>query len=533
MKRGLIFLIILLSIIGLSNEITGKSITSKDIQAVSINITISAPPTLEITNPKNNTYLTNTTLPLTFTTDPSTSSIWYNLDNGNNISITNSKSFNTSVGNHILYLFANNSDGETGKNVTFFINLTRINIIYSEYNGSLKKTSTNFINFSYEDIQNVSNPIFENAEFGKIEYNTTINITNDENPSDNTIDLNTNTNISFNRIEINSTALPNFNTTSTLSLYNLTFSNPRILKDGAVCSSSICTKESFSGGTLKFNVTGFSVYSAEETPSEASTESSVRSGGGGTSSAYTSPDLIINPITIRISSSTNEIKTGKIELYNNGDKAIDIELDARGLKKIIKFNEKDLKFTLRAGEERIIEFDVISPEKVGIYNGKILVNGKEILIILEVNTKEILFDIKITIPDKFKIINTGDKLVSQVNIIPIEDKKLNVTLIYSIRDFNGKTFLTESEAMLIKSQIIFKKEFSTTNLKPGNYILTLELVHPDGIIASSDNFEIKENISVDYKTVLAVLILGIIILIISIINTLHKRYKRHKMHKKK
>ena len=37
------------------------------------------------------------------------------------------------------------------------------------------------------------------------------------------------TNISSNRIEVNTTALPNFNKSAVIYLYNLSFSDPRIL----------------------------------------------------------------------------------------------------------------------------------------------------------------------------------------------------------------------------------------------------------------------------------------------------------------
>ncbi len=49
-------------------------------------------------------------------------------------------------------------------------------------------------------------------------------------------------------------------------MYNLALNNPRILRDGSVCLSSICALLSYSSqnGTLLFNVTGFSAYSAED-----------------------------------------------------------------------------------------------------------------------------------------------------------------------------------------------------------------------------------------------------------------------------
>jgi hypothetical protein len=118
---------------------------------------------------------------------------------------------------------------------------------------------------------NISNLMIGNPEYGLINFLESTNLSEN-------IDLDEHINISFNRIEINTSNLIVLNKSAKLWLYNLTFTNPRILRDGVVCPSTICTKESYSSeGTLKFNVTGFTVYSAEETPSEAQ----ITTGGGG------------------------------------------------------------------------------------------------------------------------------------------------------------------------------------------------------------------------------------------------------------
>ena len=262
MKRGLIFLIsifliLFFNLIG-SVEITGDTITGEVAQSIGINITVTGPPTLTILIPKNDTYIANYSLPLTFTTNGDY--IWYNLDHGTNITISSSTTFNTSIGSHTLYLFANNSDGEVTKNVTFFINLTLFTIIYSEYNGSFKGVSTYFYNLSYTELQNLSDIKLENLEYGRMVFNKAINLTDDEDFLDLILNLDVNSNVSFNRIDLNSTALPNFNISTTLYLYNLTFSDPRVLRDGSVCPSSICTENSYSGGTFSFNVTNFTIY---------------------------------------------------------------------------------------------------------------------------------------------------------------------------------------------------------------------------------------------------------------------------------
>jgi len=114
------------------------------------------------------------------------------------------------------------------------------------------------------DTRNISNYIIELLPYGKINFTRPVNLSKG-------VNLNKHSNISFNRIRLNGTAIPELNVTAIIYLYDLTFTSPRILRDDAVCTD-ICTKLAYSGGNLTFNVTQFSVYSAEETPTTTATE---------------------------------------------------------------------------------------------------------------------------------------------------------------------------------------------------------------------------------------------------------------------
>ncbi len=234
-------------------------------------------PSLTIINPDNATYISNISLPLDFAVSYE-DFVWYTNDSDMNVTVTGNTTFNISEGQKTLYLYANNSNGETSKNVTFFVNNSRLNIIYDEFKiTSTKGNSTRFENYSYTELQNLSRIILENTSAGRIEFSVALNLTNDITPNDDILDLDTNVNISDNSISLDSVNLPNFNQPATLFLYNLTFSNPRVLKDGIACLAPICTEVGFSGGTLEFTVTQFSEYSTDETPSDVTPGP----GGGG------------------------------------------------------------------------------------------------------------------------------------------------------------------------------------------------------------------------------------------------------------
>lgn len=154
-----------------------------------------------------------------------------------------------------------------GKNYSNWQNSSNLTIIdpgmqvtQNEFDGS----TTDFLAMNDTELQNIVNMTLEVITYGKIIFNEIINLTQDE--VNNTIDLDNNINIGNNLIEINITALTSLNKSATLYLYGLGFNNPRILRNGEVCSSSICQIINYSGGILRFNVTMFTTYSAEETP---------------------------------------------------------------------------------------------------------------------------------------------------------------------------------------------------------------------------------------------------------------------------
>jgi sporulation protein YlmC with PRC-barrel domain len=150
--------------------------------------------------------------------------------------------------------------------------------------GEFLGNTTDILNVN---ISNITNFVLDNPSYGRINFSQEIDLSDGA-------DINRNVNISFNRIEINSSALPQLNKSAKLSLYNLTFSNPRLLRDGNICSEPVCIEENYSSGILVFNVTGFSVYSAEETPIILQPPSGGSGGGGGATRQECSKDSDCN-----------------------------------------------------------------------------------------------------------------------------------------------------------------------------------------------------------------------------------------------
>ena len=508
------------------DTITGEIVTGKATSLptnVSIEV-IGTFPTLVILKPENKTYLKNESFILSFSVSGQ-QAVWYNLDREANITLASSPFyFNVSEGSHTLYLFANNTDGDiTLKNVTFAVNLTIFRVSYNKYNSSYKGNSTDPMNYTYEDLQNLSGFILENINYGKILFNEEINLIN---ISGDTLDLDSYINIFSNRIELNSTALKNFNKSSTLSLYNLDFSNPRILSDGSVCPSSICTQQSYSGGILIFNATHFTIYSAEETPEGSVAASPAGGGGGGGGLAITkkTKNFNLDKEKILIKLKQGETKEEKITIKNTGNYSMKITLSPLEMEQFIKISENE--FELGAGELKTISLDFIARENSipELYMGKLIVKGdeieKEILIGMEIESKRPLFDVVVEIPKKFLQISPGDDIVANIKLFKAERTgKNDVEIEYSVRDAQNNVIISDKETMAIEAQANFVKTLQVPeDAEGGNYIFYVRIKYDDQIASGSGWFRVKKIDSSALSLILSIALYFIpVVLIILII----------------
>lgn len=522
-----------------NKSITGKAITGDVIihhTQLSIQI-VGIVPTISLISPRNITYFTKENILLNYTSNNSFN-IWYSLNGGANITITTPIHFNVSSNSiYTLRLYSNNSDGNrTLTNITFIANNTKFNVSYSDFNKNDDQT-TNFEEYGYEEIQNLTNITINSENLGKINFQEAINLTE---CSSNLCDLNSNINISFNRIELNSTALPNFNKSAILTLYNLTFTNPRILKDNFPCSSSECAKISYSGGNLTFNVTSFSTYSAEEISSSSessgssgssSSDSDSSSEGSGAGGIVQNPPFTVLPLNIAVNLKKGESKEYELTILNSNRSDISIELSS-DLGKIININEKTL--NLKKGESRTIKIDFKANQEIkeSNYLGNILIKSRilniNIPVSITLSSKDSLFDIKIDIKDNEII--SGQELISNLQLHNLGEGEKQVLINYSIKDQKGKIIILENESLLVNKKLDILKKFKTPeDLESGVYLLSAILTYDDKIASTSIWFKIKtRNEELLEKSIKITLVVIIVILLILITFRIKNKKKASK-----
>ena len=402
-----------------------------------------------------------------------------------------------------------------------------IKVYADNFNGS----TTDFLHMSDAELGSIENMILENSKWGKIVFSQAVNLTRDV--VSNIVDLNSNVNISYNYIEINTMALTSLEKPVTLYLYGLTFSNSRVLRNGEVCSASICQKIDYSGGTLVFSVTEFSnsIYSAEETPS-VTPPLAPPSGGGGAITGKA--DFVVTPDFISVTIYQEEGKGFELGIKNTGGKKINITLEISDLNELVILTEKE--FVIDTDESKRIRFDLFVPSKTnpGIYTGKILVKGesleKTVNIVIEIKERYALFDIKLSILPDYKKVNPGESMLTHIEIknIGLYGKTVDVELQRYVMDFDKKVlFESSKEIIAVEKEISIKRELTVPlNFPLGKYIAIAELKYKNITIDAHDSFDVVEK---EYPKILknpkflALILICILILIIPILQLVKKK----------
>ena len=403
----------------------------------------------------------------------------------------------------------------------------------------------NLSNFSALDFRNVTNLVLDNPGFVKMNFTRSVNLLN-------VFNLTACVNLSNNRIEVNGTKCPDLNVSTELSFVGVDFTDPQALKDGVPCNETNgCTEVSYTGGEYVFNVTGFTVYSVRETPTEEEEEEETTTttttttsgagggggGGGGGGAPSFAPELY-EPENFSLSEDSftfdlafEESREEVLVITNELSSEQEFDLSTSGIGEVLTLSEYE--FTLEAYETKEIILYSVSDREPGLHVGKLRIKSdyetKDVPIVVEIASQLVLFDASIFIPSEFKELNSGDTLETEITLFNVgSPRKVDVLLNYRILDLEGNTVLEESETIAVQEQLTFNKEFYLpSEIEMGTYVLGLEVIYVNSVAVSSSMFDIISEevvISGVSKGVVVILIsLVIVILLLGIVMLLRKR----------
>ncbi|MDO8623455.1 MAG: hypothetical protein Q7R52_04365, partial [archaeon] len=451
-------------------------------------------PAITITSPLNNTNTSNNQIGINYTATDSgigLSACWWSNNSGtSNVSLancgTNITGYQWNEGVVNISIWANDTLNNINSTSVRFVvdSVSPLISLTSPASGYSSTTTTTTFNYNTNDSNSVNCSLILNGN--AVNFNSTVNITGGTN------------------VFINSTVVGSYN-------WNIN-----------------CTDEfnNYANASSRaFTITAVPVILPVGGGSSTG-------GGGGSTTEEVKFDLSKNNYETTVA--LNHTEYSQFSITNKDSIIRSFSITTSNLDNIILL-EKALA-TIDKGKSEEIKFTVIAPEKPGIYAGKIIVSAgsttKEILVVVNVKSEKSLFDVTLTLPKEMKMIEQGGKINSQINLLQAGlREKMDVTLNYIIKDYNGKVYLAESETVQVYDQKTLNKEFHTENLPLGDYVLAVELIYPGGVAVVSSQFKVAEKLDVNHLTPLQIIIIGLIVIVILafvLMAMLIQRYKKPK-----
>ncbi len=256
--------------------------------------------------------------------------------------------------------------------------------------------------------------------------------------------------------------------------------------EGGFCCSSLCSSSACpTGGTTPTGGGG--------APAAAS-----GSGGGGTpvvQKEEKKPDFSVVPSSIQEQTPLGDTKTSTIVIRNTGSTHLDFALSISTINDFVSLSSNG--FSLGPGQEKSVDINIIG-KQLGSYFGeiKIAASGIEkiVTIVVDVQSTQVLFDVKMDIPSGYKEVAPGEDLKTQITLFNVgSGKKVDVTPTYLIKDKSGRVVYESSETFAVEVQKSYTKAIRIPkNLNPGDYLAIVELRYENSFAVSSELFKVVQ-----------------------------------------
>ncbi len=209
----------------------------------------------------------------------------------------------------------------------------------------------------------------------------------------------------------------------------------------------------------------------------------------------------VDQLLIKTLIKSGDVGGTTLKITNTGSKSTSYNIEVFGLKEIVTVSE--LEFALKPGQSKTlnIEFRSQIPEKYityspGVYVGKFIISSKGqtyvLPLILEIESRDVLFDTNINVAPHYKELSPGENLVIDVRLFNLKSRQPeSVTINYKIKDLDDNTLITETETVVVESQTSFIKSMRMPkNLDIGTYVFIVETQYGTSIGTASYLFSV-------------------------------------------
>jgi hypothetical protein len=216
-----------------------------------------------------------------------------------------------------------------------------------------------------------------------------------------------------------------------------------------------------------------------------------RPGGGSNVAVIT--NMGIEPSMFDIQMMLGEKAVKRVVIKNIGDRTLDLTASSN-IENYVKILEPfSIKLAPSDSKAFNVEFDA---KQLGINVGYITIKGVGLVayvpIIFQVSSEAILGEMRLTIPDEFRMIRSGDALMLNVELSGFE--KGIVDLIYIVKDVENKEVMRTTQKTTIKDYMEFDKTILLPEgLEDGLYVLAVELKYRGLSLVKSEIISIGDS----------------------------------------
>lgn len=287
------------------------------------------------------------------------------------------------------------------------------------------------------------------------------------------------------------------------------------MRTGSSYSASIGT-----GSTLYYVKVSVTSYVAPTSTPDSGTGSGGGggSGGGNASTKLITPDLVLNRQEINVKIRAGETVKEVLNIKNDfKDTNIYIELTGSIKNFIILSNQS---FTLKKGENKDIPLiiAVLPGTKPDVYLGTLIVNynGKtqHIPVAISVSSKDSLFDIKVTIPEGYKVVKPGSEILVNLLIFNLGDiKRVDGQVQLMIKDSKEKVISSQKEMVAVETQTSLSRTIRLPAfIKEGDYFVVAKIVYGNSTGVSSDSFKIQGKMDFGFIFIIFIVIVVAVVI---------------------
>jgi len=193
-----------------------------------------------------------------------------------------------------------------------------------------------------------------------------------------------------------------------------------------------------------------------------------------------------------------ESKLIKFLVENNYNEKVKVNIKSSGLENILK-EISQTEFYLEVGESKEITLNITATEDLtpDLYLGGLTVETetttKEIILAIEVESLEPLFDVKVEIPKTPTIYQPGEDLTAIIDFFNLgKAREVDVNIEYVIKNEEDEIVFGEKQTLIIGKTVRLTKSFKLPeNIEEGSYVFYIKISYDNKTASASKWFTVK------------------------------------------